>query len=652
MFLIAILLVLASSVLWTAILRPASKTAYLLSLYLFGFSNLVVTGYVASLLQVMNHQWAYVGLHLLIAALSGYVWWKRGQPSLAGPFKDWRGEFHRGELKKRPALTLLAAGIVATFALAAVLVIVVPPNNNDSLSTHLSRVGYWLQFGSFSPWPSPRVLQLIYPVNAQLQMFWLILFTGSDALVGFVQWTSAIAAALGVFGIARLLGWDKAPAAFAALLYLSYPLVILQSTTTQNDLVTAGLFAPAVYFLMLGFQTKQREALLLSAFSIGLGLGAKQTFYFLLPGLGILALLAWKKAGKEGFRLLVFWGTSSLLAFVLFASYMNIINWQNFGTPFGPPGTAESSVGGRSLQEAANQVYYNAPRLLYQAIDTSGLPRPLSGYAHKVKARLGRYVFDALQFPIEGSHYTAGKHIFSLDTKNENQEDHAWYGPLSFLFLFPAMLYQFFKGIKTKEWLRVGLVLNALTLLLCTAWLRPGWDPFQGRYFAPVIAVNTSLVAGWISSSKRGRPVRWMVVGLALLVAITTILTNPAKPIAGKRSWRVNIWTAPRLDLQTLQAAGQREMLHLVAQNVPPDAALGLYTPGYLFDYPLFGEHFTRRLIPVYPFEKMRDVDWLKNQGIDYLLLQFPAANAGLVPGEMEKLRETQSWALYTWKTP
>ena len=654
MIIIAIGLVLLASLFIAATLRPPSKPAALLAICLLGQANIVLSSYIANTFRALNQPLVIIGLHLIVALLAGILWRRSEKPSLLGPFEDWKDELRLKKItafiKNWPDLTILGIGVIAAFALAAILIIVVPPNNNDSMSAHLARVGYWLQHGSFFPWPTARVIQVYYPVNAQLQMLWTVLFTRADKLVGFVQWAAALASGIGVFGMARLLGWKRAQSAFAALVFLTFPLMLLQSTTTQNDLVTTGLYVLAVYFLLLGIQKKQRSMLILSAISLGLGLGSKQIFYFLLPGLGILVLLVWKRYGKQAFGNLAFWAACCVTAYAVFAAYINVINWQTFGGFFGPAEAVEQSTGS-SGSDAANNLLYNVPRLLYQALDTSGLPDPLDGYAHKVKARIAAWFFDAIGLPIEGNQYAFGKHVFSLATKNENQEDDAWYGPLCALLLFPAMIYQLIKGIRTKEWMRVGLVLNGVIFLLCVVGLRPGWgwDPYQGRYFAAVIAINAPLMADWVSAHNRRRLFRWLAVSLALTVTVVTMSYNPAKPLAGEATKRVNIWSADRLTLQTLQNHRYQDMIVMINDAVPADATLGIYHQGYMWEYPLFGEHFTRRLIPIYPLEKASQADFLRANDIRHVLVQIWGEEPSLPEGFV-LVSQLAEWKFYVWE--
>ncbi|MCF6277358.1 MAG: glycosyltransferase family 39 protein, partial [Anaerolineales bacterium] len=276
MIIVAGILIVFTSFLLAAILQIKTKPATLVAWYLLSFANIVLSGEIANIFSVLNRQAAFLLIHLGVMLVSLLLWQHRGKPHILSAFKNWKEEFKREKLlslwKNWPELTLYMIGIAATFGLLAILIIIVPQNNNDSLSTHLSRVGYWLQFGSFLPWPTSRNFQLVYPINAQLQTFWSVLFTHSDKWVGFTQWIAALVTSAGIFGIARLLGWGRAPAALAGLTYLTYPLVVLQATTPQTDLVSAGLYVSAVYLLLQGIQENHRGALLLSALGISLGL--------------------------------------------------------------------------------------------------------------------------------------------------------------------------------------------------------------------------------------------------------------------------------------------------------------------------------------------------------------------------------------------
>ena len=513
--------------------------------------------------------------------------------------------------------------------------------------------------------------QIWYPVNAQLQTYWTLLFLGSDRLVGAVQWLAALISGISVFGLARFYGYNYRQSAFAALIFLSFPLVALQSTTTQTDIVAVAFFIPAVYFLFIGFKNGQNSLLTLSAVSIGIGFGVKKSYFLLLPILGVLAVLAVIQFGKHSYKHFLFWFFTAVLGISLLGSYGYVVNWWVWGGPFGRPTYVDSLLKTSQEQNEPIKVMprlvekleekesfpgsdillelaYNTPRLLYQALDTSGLPRPLDGYAHKVKARAIRPIFQWIEFDdIEGTAFTAPGHKFSFEDKNINEESHAWYGPLSVLLLFPSLIIEFRRGRKVRNYLLLVPSIAFLVFLPLEIVLRPGWDPFQGRYFAPLIALGAPLMACWFK--ERGNMIfEWLIAGLAVIIIAVTMLYNPSKPTLGKFADEFHVWDNDRIFIQTIQRKHNRPVYYTVDRFVPADATLGYYIPFYFLDYPLFGRDVTRYLVPMVTPSQISDFQWLREQEVDYLLLSqengyFPP------PIEYKLISQLDSWALYQY---
>jgi len=678
-FAFALSILLISSLPWVAVARPATKPAWLLALYLIGSANLTLSGYIANSFYLLNQRWAFLVLHLLIGGLGWLVWRRIGKPPPWAPFQGWRIKFDVAWMRREPVLTLLALSVTLAYVFALAQVILVPQNNMDSLSTHLARIVFWYQHGSFFPWPTTMLNQVWYPVNAQLQTYWTLLFLGSDRMVGGVQWLSALISAVGVFAMARLSGYEKRASAFAALIFLSFPLVALQATTTQTDLVTTAFFIPAVYFLILGLRDNQFSPLSLSAISIGLGIGVKKSYFILLPVLAVIALLAALQFGRRTWKPLLYWSVNLLVGIALLGSYLYVINWNYFGDPFGSPTYIDSMIGGpQGLDETSRpklglarstwqdpaplldlsdssirtdifpELVYNVPRLIYQALDTSGLPRPLDGYSHKLKMRLAQAFYKFIGFEeIEGTAYTAPGHVFSFSDKNINEESHAWYGPLSVLLIFPVLLAQTWRGLSQRSYLLLIPGMALLIFLPLEIILRPGWDPFQGRYFAPLAALCAPLMAAWFNS-KGGSVYAWLVSGLAVVILFVTLLYNPSKPTLGKFADGFHVWSNDRIFVQTIQRKNDRDVYYMVEEFVPEGATLGYYVPFFIMDYPLFGEHLNRRLVPLSSPTQITDIQWLRTQGIDYLLLPkrdgYPTP-----PVEYEAISHLRDWKLYVY---
>ncbi len=643
-------LVIVFAVLITAVLRPPVRPAALLSVYLLSFANIVLAGEITNSFYQLNNPWLWLALHFALAAAACLAWWLAGRPSLKA---SWVGPDGRvfpaglaASLRKWPDLWVLGSGVSLVFLFSAVLVWIVPPNNNDSLATHMSRIGYWLQRGAFFPWPSQRIWQITYPVNMQLQMFWTVLFLRTDRIVEIVQWLGALAALPAIYGLARLLGASRPQAVFAALVWSTFPEIILESTTTQNDLVAGTLFVAMLHLLFYGRSRREYGLLILSGLALGLCLGTKQTLLFLMPGLALALGLVLIYRGRGIFRGLAVWLGSSLSAFLLLGMYMFVVNQVNFGTPMGPETAVDAQTGGQTSQSLVQNLVFNTFRLSYQMIDPTGLPDPLCGYSFKLKGLVVGKLTQALHFPVEADIAVAQGHHFILRERYLLQEDAAWYGPLFSFLVLPTLFYQFIQGIRKKDPLRTGIFLLALTFLLIDATFRPGWDHFQGRYFIPVVMTSTPLLAFMVRPGRWPAVSRWGITILALVIAANTFLLGSGKPVSGQYA----IWTTSRLDQETIQSFYMRAPVHMVDAIVPADATMGLLTFDNFLEYPFFREDFRRRLVQISPSERVQDVDWLKAQGIEYLLVLAPKGIAAAnIPASLVPVASVEDWTLLTW---
>lgn len=679
-FSLALFVLLAGSLPWAAGFRPGNKPAWGMAVFLICSANVTLTGYIANSFHVLNRQWVVLLIHLCVGGIGWLVWSRLGKPSLWEPFRGMSLRFDLRWFRREPLLGLLSLFVALAYVFALAQIIHIPQNNMDSLGTHLSRIGFWRQYGSFFPWSTLMANQVWYPVNAQLQTYWTLLFLGGDQLTGGIQWLAALVSAVGVFGLARFYGDKPRRSAFAALIFLTFPLIALQSTTTQTDLVTMAFFITAVYFLFMGLREGRYSLLSLSAIAVGLGVGVKKSYLILLPVLAILALLAILQFGRNRWKLVFVWSLNAAIGIAIFGAYMYAVNWRYFGDPFGSPAYFDSLIEIPQTQDAAIKVaslelppqndpepvppqntplpgteyllelVYNAPRLFYQALDTSGLPRPLDGYAHKVKMRLIRPLFQAIGFEeIEGTAYTAPGHTFSFADKNINEESHAWYGPLSVLLLFQALLVEPWRGIRKRSYLSFAPAIALLVFLPMEIILRPGWDPFQGRYFAPLVALGAPLMATWFG--ERDALKEWLIGILGMVILAVTLLYNPSKPTLGKYADEFHVWSNDRIFVQTIQRKNDREVYYMVEENVPGGSTLGYYAYFFILDYPLFGENLERRLVPLVSPAQITDLQWLRAEGIDYLLL--PQSDEGAEPPpQYQLISRWQGWKLYAYKPP
>lgn len=665
--------------------RQSSWVARCLLLYLIVFTVLVVSGILTSMLGVMNQTWAYLGFHLLLVGGAGVIWLCRRHSGALNENWHWKQLSWRAIadagikfVLRYPDLCFFVLAIVAAYGLSFVLNLVVPPNNNDALSTHMSRVGYWYQHGNLLPWPTHRLTQIYYTFNAQLQHYWTVLFWGTDQLVGLVQWTAGLVSGLAIFGIARLLGAARKQALFAVLVWAAFPQILLQSTSAQDSLVATALVVSGVYFLLVAVWGRETTPLWFSGLALALAVGTKQVVLFFMPGLFLMAVLCFFVKGKTvrfsqplRWRGLGTWAAAGTICFGLFSSYIYIQNMILFHNPMG---TSEMVMDASPVlsdpESGLNSLKYNIPRLLYQSLDPTGIPYPWFRRFIAVKTMIAKPVFDAIGLDLEreialspGHHFTYSVFTIVPGLYDQVYEEQAWYGVLGFLLLMPVSIYQL--GVGLRRWrsappVGVGVFLVGASFIVILALFRPGWDVYQGRYFLPVVTMMSPYLAFLLPAQNiyrgPGAVKNWLALALRVFVIVVSAITmytvhtfNASKPL---REFRANmtdsvdVWTAPREDLITIPQRSLKPLLTLLNQKITTkNARLGVYFEGYLQDYMLFGEHFEHILIPIYPFDKLNDAEFLSDLHLDYLLVArqdngYPSfAAKGVLLGEEAKFQ-------------
>ena len=622
MFIIATLIILATAILLNAIIHFRSLIAQYLAIYIFTFADIAFVLHIANLFHRMNQEWAVLLIAIVLFAVVFILWKNHGSDDPFTVFRNTISAFQSFNLpdlfRKYPYIPLLTIVVLLGYLFIAILIYVVPPNNVDSVSTHMSRIIYWLHHGDYFPWDTIKNWQIIYPVNAQLQSYWSVLFTRSDHFVGFGQYFAALFSALAITGICRINGLSKKQSSIAGFIFLTLPAIVLQSSTTQNDLIITALFIISIYYFFYGMQEKKLSSFTLSGICIGLAVGTKQTMLFLLIPYVLLYFLAWLVFKKVTFKQLFHLGWVSILTFLLIGSQIFISNFINFGHPLGSPETVQSqSLNILRSGDAASITITNTSRFLYQMADLSGLPDPLWGYGIKFKALISKPVFNALHLEVESDKGVYPGYEFAFDQREDLQEDFAWYGPLGFIILLPFFLYALINGIRRKNLYHLTGALFFIIFLFLIVFFRSGWDPYQGRYFMPVVALLTPIMGTLLNDKLFSKITMWLFTAIAISTLISSIFLNPAKPITGGRA----VWHLDRIELLNYQNTYLIESMEAIEPRIPLNTNVGLASTHYYFiDYPFFGKDFSRNLIPLYPDEKLYNEDFFKENNIEYVV--------------------------------
>ena len=473
----------------------------------------------------------------LVAAACVAVWLRRGRE----PMPSWNPS---SVLRCVPrSLVVLVAG--AALALQFYVALAVAPNNWDSMTYHLSRAAYWLQYQSVGPFPGGTIRQVDSAPNGELLQAWTMAFTGSDRFASLVQWGCLVGTGLCVFAGARLLRFAPPAAAFAASVFVILPQPIMQATSTQNDVIVTFFLTACALFTVRGIRDRHVGDLAIAAAAAGLALGTKGTALFAAPGLALIAMAA-VVAYRPGRRLLLIAAGLYVSGLIVLGSFSYVSNLERTGSPFGGL-TAQTGVPeDMSLPE-------NAALIAWSLVDAPGTSVP---FADTVLLRVGR----ALGTGLESATFN-----WAVDTSVH--EDTVGFGMVGWLLLVPLMA---FCLLRRRASAAQRVLAAAALMFLTLFFLRIGFNPWVCRLMIPMVALAAPLLA-----LLAGRPwLRGATLTLALLSLLPTLMLNRSKVLLTPPD-TPSVLAGDRVQQQTVNRPDVAPMLRWMAANVPATADIG-----------------------------------------------------------------------------
>ncbi|MHC1783128.1 MAG: ArnT family glycosyltransferase [Anaerolineaceae bacterium] len=633
-FAVSLLLILFSSIFLISNISIESPPAYLIGIYLLGFSQIVLCSEIASLMGRLNSQSLHLLLNLLCVFFALAFWLLAKRPRILGPFysKDfWVSNFSKIIQSFGPwkFLWIFGFGAGLAFAYTFVLIILVPQNVDDVLTTHLARVGYWLQTGSFYPWQtsSYNLPQVISPANAQILIYWTTLFFGEDKLAAMTQWIAAIIAILAIFGICRIMKFSIPKSLFLSLLFITMPSVAIQMSTALTDLIFAALVVACVYLLFLGWNEDNRRILILSSLAFALALGTKQTLLFTLPGLFLTFLTLFLLRKTDRASKVITWTVAAVIFVGLIGSYFYIQNQIVFGRLLGP---AEVESAFTHLEEVT---IISRIKMIVAGFFSFSFQTIFSefflGYIELWGGLFDR-IFSLFGFTL--AYTTLSPLPYSIGTP-------------SFLVFFMILFGLFanaISGIMKKDPYILSLLSMGIAYLLVLLVIRQ-FNSAVFRYSILSFALLIPLAVGFdhkidIFSAPENKAKRillysWIVV-IALLIMGWTLFNDGAKPTFSDPS----IFNVERVKKQTYLIPDFFCVIKSVNELVPEDSRLGLLALGKFPQAALFGKYYSRTVVPIFPGENGM-MDLSQYEAVDYLLIDDDFIKNGLkIPGGFKQI--------------
>lgn len=165
-----------------------------------------------------------------------------------------------------------------------------PPNNWDSMTYHLSRIQYWIQNSGVHFFDTNNFRQNLFSPLSEFVILHTQILSNTDIFANSVQWFCFIINMIIVSLICKEFYLSRTLQMLSAFFVCSMPIAILQSSSTQNDLVLSTFILLFYYYQLSGINSDSNLNIFLSGLALGLGVLTKGTAYVFLFSIGIVYL--------------------------------------------------------------------------------------------------------------------------------------------------------------------------------------------------------------------------------------------------------------------------------------------------------------------------------------------------------------------------
>ncbi len=595
----------------TLCLRLRGIPACLLACYVIGYSEIIGVTAALSVARAVG-RWEVTLAAGALLAVAIIIWVIAGRPrmrsgvgsvrKLVAVLRDW-------------PLAVLALGLALALLYVGAVALFTPPNSADALWYHLARAAFWKQQHAVGYIPHVNDERLnAFPPVGEIAVLYTMVVAGIDRFVTMPELAAYLAMTLAVFGIPRRLAVARREALFAALVFATLPVVVLQASGALNDLVIGSFLVICVFFLL---GDSNAEAVL-AGLALTLAFATKAYAPLALPLIAAIAVFVTPRSRARKFAAI------GVLA-VIGGSSWNFLNLVETG-----------SYEGR----VQNETDYS----LHGAVDVVALPaRYVIDFAEVPGVRgwwLSAYVVSALAVagwflwkrpaysrlsllaafivgctpflviaiaPIVNRAYRAV--LFHVDRPDLGILGHdrsvftsgpeiSYFGPLGLvLLLSPLVLLAARRQVEQPVFFALAAA-PLLTVLGLTVTI--GYGGLNGRFFAFAIALAVVPSALFLIDELT----RWAVVAVALPTLGLSLYANLEKP--------PSVWGEPRWKVQTLVDVPQARVVKFAQTSIPAHAHIGLTISEKQWSYPFFGPQF-EHVVSFVPTAKSvpAEVGWL-----------------------------------------
>jgi hypothetical protein len=422
-------------------------------------------------------------------------------------------------LVKKVIILLTSLIILSLFCVALTI-----NNNYDSYTYHLPRVEHWIQDRNVDFFPTNNIRQLYLAPFAEYFILNIRLLSGNALFVNFVQFFSWFNCFLLVSLIAKSFGLSKNGQLASIVVGMTIPMALLQSTTTQTDLVVSFFLISFIYFgiSIIKDKTITVENVLFLCLSFGLGILTKSTFYiFALPFCMLFGVYYLRLFKLKTFYILI----SLVSVFLLLNTSFLYRNYIQFSSPLGP------QKGSTFYLPSLNEKF-GVKETLSNSSKNIGLHLALpNDYWNKGVDNIVIKFNQIIDYPLNSTSTS----WFGIKYSTNFSLTHDTVGNFFHIILFVLALLIFLIRLKFIDKFVLFYLASLLSSSVFFAFILK-WQPWQTRLDLPLFFIAAPLLAYALSLIK------WKVISNVICIFISCIsivilfICNPTKPILGENS--------------------------------------------------------------------------------------------------------------------
>jgi len=484
------------------------------------------------------------------------------------------------------------------FILSLILIqgLIYPPNNYDSMTYHLARIPNWISHQSVEHYSTHIIRQIYQPPFSSFIILNINILNVGDYFDNSVQFFFLLFSLFAIISIIDLLGLNRRYKLLAVVLSVTIPEVVLQASSTQNDIIVSFFILTSVYFAAKCIKKNKFQYFIFFGLSIGLGALTKATAYiYFAPILVFFTTFIFIKLYKSGnFSILIYAFISALL-FLSINSGHYIRNYKLTKNILGTDKTESNLYANEKM----------SPKLL------------ISNIIKNAGLHIGPYPFNRLSNRlIYKFHLIAGININNAETNFlninywaapdiPNHEDSAS-NPIHFLLIFFTFILVGKNIVYNNNYNnRISLYIAMILMQIVIFCLYLKWQPWHSKLHTPLFLLCIPLISYAISINNKYFKLLNKSIHIIIFYALLVILFNCTRPFISNKYTTQTYITDNRYKKRfagkyniDINYKEYSEIIDILDKMNYKNIGLILGIDDY--EYPLFSQFYSKKLNPIH----------------------------------------------------